>query len=211
VPNEVTFRCGDVIFGQGDPPNRLYLTTAGKVRLGRHDDTGRTCLYTVVGPGEVFGEVAMFDASPHSEMAVAMTDVRALAWNRSQLDELFATDPTAAEHLLRVLARRIRRASDDITDLMSATVAGRVAKHLLRLAQQFGEQHDGAVRVALDLNQEQLAQLTGTSRECVNRALSEFSDSGWIRLEQNTVVIMERQPLVHCVHGARRIGTGRAH
>ena len=211
MPSELTFRSGDVIFAQADPPDCLYLTTSGKVRLGRHDDTGRTCLYTVVGPGEVFGEVAMFDTSPRTEMAVAMTDVRVLAWDRAGLDELFATDPTAAEHLLRVLARRIRRASDDITDLMSATVSSRVAKQLLRLAQQFGVQHDGAVRVALDLNQEQLAQLTGTSRECVNRALSEFCDSGWIRVEPNAVLIVDRQPLVRCVDAGRRIGSGRAH
>lgn len=203
---KVVFASGDVIFTEGDPPDRVYLITAGKVRLGRVSHTGRECLYTVFGGSDVIGEVAVLDGTPQPATAVAMTDVRALAWNRAQLSELVTTHPSAAEHLMRVLARRIRRTSDDITDLMSATVSARVAKHLLRLAQQFGQQDHGVIRLTMDLNQEQFAHLAGTSRECVNRSLAEFCERGWIRLCDNAIEIVDSQPLAQRMDGARRLG-----
>ncbi|BBY27996.1 Crp/Fnr family transcriptional regulator [Mycolicibacterium sediminis] len=203
---KVAFDEGDVIFAEGDPPECVYLITEGKVRLGRVSPAGKKCLYTVLGPSDVLGEVAVLDGTGQPATAVAMTDVRAVAWDRSQLTDLAAAHPSAADHLMRVLARRIRRSSDDITDLMSATVSARVAKHLLRLAQQFGRQDGGVIRLTLDLNQEQFAQLAGTSRECVNRALADFCEHGWIRLRDNVVEIVDSQPLAQRMDGERRLG-----
>jgi DNA-binding transcriptional regulator YhcF (GntR family) len=98
--------------------------------------------------------------------------------------------------MMRILARRLRRTDHDLSDLVFADVGGRVAKQLLRLAQQFGVQDGEVMRVAHDLTQEELAQLVGSTRETVNKALGDFSARGWIKLDgRKSVVIADSQRL----------------
>ena len=97
--------------------------------------------------------------------------------------------------MLRVLARRLRRTDEFRSELTLTDVPGRLAKELLNLAQRFGVQEDGATRVSHDLTQAELAQLVGSSRETVNKALSDFSRRGWIRLEGKCMVIEESDRL----------------
>ena len=103
--------------------------------------------------------------------------------------------PEIAEQLLRVLARRLRRTNNNLADLIFTDVPGRVAKQLLQLAQRFGTQEGGAMRVTHDLTQEEIAQLVGASRETVNKALADFAHRGWIRLEGKSVLISDSERL----------------
>ena len=105
------------------------------------------------------------------------------------------TIPEIAEQLLRVLARRLRRTNDNLGDLIFTDVPGRVAKQLLQLVQRFGAQEGNALRVTHDLTQEEIAQLVGASRETVNKALADFSQRGWIRVEGKSVMILEPERL----------------
>jgi CRP-like cAMP-binding protein len=106
-----------------------------------------------------------------------------------------ANRPQIAEQLLRVLARRLRRTNNHLADLIFTDVPGRVAKQLLQLAQRFGSVEGGHLRVTHDLTQEELAQLVGASRETVNKALADFAQRGWLRLEGKSVVILDRERL----------------
>ena len=99
--------------------------------------------------------------------------------------------------MLRVLARRLRRTDDIMSDLIFTDVPGRVAKQLMRLAQRFGVQEDGAMRVTHDLTQVEIAQLVGASREAVNKVLTDFSRRGWIRLEGKSLLITDSARLAH--------------
>ena len=109
----------------------------------------------------------------------------------SSLSPWVGERPEVAMQLLRVLARRLRRTNDAVADLIFTDVPGRVAKALLGLAQRFGSEVPGGLRVTHDLTQEELAQLVGASRETVNKALSDFASRGWVRLEQRAVVILD--------------------
>ena len=97
--------------------------------------------------------------------------------------------------MLRVLARRLRRTDNNLTDLIFTDVPRRLAKQLLQLVQRFGTQEGGALRVTHDLTQEEIAQLVGASRETVNKALADFADRGWIRLEGKSVLISDSERL----------------
>ena len=99
------------------------------------------------------------------------------------------------DQLLRVVARRLRRTNTMLADLIFVDVPGRVAKQLLQLAQRFGSVDGGQLRVTHDLTQEELAQLVGASRETVNKALADFAQRGWLRLEGKSVVILDRERL----------------
>jgi CRP/FNR family transcriptional regulator, cyclic AMP receptor protein len=94
-----------------------------------------------------------------------------------------------------VLARRLRRTNNDLADLILTDVPGRVAKQLLALGQRFGTEQDGGLRVTHDLTQVEIAQLVGASRETVNKALADFAQRGWIRLESKSVLICDSERL----------------
>lgn len=200
---QVRWRAGQVIFAEGDPGTCLYLITEGRVRVGRHR-TDRDCLFTVLGPGEIFGEESVFDPRPRTSRAIATTDVVTLSLERDAVLALVTTQPDLAQRFLRIMARRIRSTSSNITDTVYASVAARVAKHLLGLAQRFGVQEHAVMRVPMDLTQEQFAHLVGTSRESVNKALCDFAARGWIVVERDSIVIRESEPLAVRMRGARR-------
>jgi CRP-like cAMP-binding protein len=103
--------------------------------------------------------------------------------------------PGIAEQLLQMVARRVRRTDNDRVDLVCTDAPGRIAKRLMQLAQRFGTPEAGALRVAPDLTQAEMAELAGTSRETVNKSLSDFVDRGWIKIDSKGVLIHDPQRL----------------
>ena len=189
------FSRGATLFSEGEPGDRLYIVSSGKVKIGRKSPDGRENLLMVAGPSDMFGELSIFDPGPRTSSATTITEVRAVSMDREALRAWIADRPEIAEQLLRVLARRLRRTNNNLADLIFTDVPGRVAKQLLQLAQRFGTQEGGALRVTHDLTQEEIAQLVGASRETVNKALADFAHRGWIRLEGKSVLISDSERL----------------
>jgi len=182
---------GEVLFHEGDSGDRVYVVIEGKVKLGRHASDGRENLLAILGPGQMFGELSLFDPGPRSATVTAVTDSVLLGLSQERLLSWLDGRPVVAHGLLAQLAGRLRRANDIVADLVFSDVPGRVAKSLLELSRRFGAPAEGGIRVAHDLTQEELAQLVGASRETVNKALADFSSRGWIRLEQRSVVLLD--------------------
>ena len=191
----VRYPRGATIFDEGEPGDRLFIITSGKVKLARHASDGRENLLTVMGPSDMFGELSIFDPGPRTSSAVCVTEVHAATMSSNQLRNWVGDHPQIAQQLLRVLARRLRRTNSSLADLIFTDVPGRVAKTLLQLANRFGTQEGGALRVNHDLTQEEIAQLVGASRETVNKALATFAQRGWIRLEGKSVLIIDTEHL----------------
>ena len=191
----VTFPRGTTIFDEGEPGDRLYIIVDGKVKLARHAPDGRENLLSVMGPSDMFGELSIFDPGPRTSSAVCVTEITAATMNSTMLKQWIDTHPEISQQLLRVLARRLRRTNASLADLIFTDVPGRVAKTLLQLANRFGMQEGGALRVNHDLTQEEIAQLVGASRETVNKALATFAHRGWIRLEGKSVLIVDTEHL----------------
>lgn len=196
----VAFRRGEVAFVEGEPGDTLYIITAGKVKIGRKSADGRDSLITLMGPSDMFGELAIFDPGPRTSTVTALTEVKAVTMSRSVLRSWIADRPEIAEQLLRVLARRLRRTNDNLSDLIFTDVPGRVAKQLLYLAQRFGSRDGTALRVDHELTQEEIAQLVGSSRETVNKALSDFAQRGWIRVQGRSILIDNPERLAKRAH-----------
>ncbi|ALI24354.1 cAMP-binding protein [Mycolicibacterium fortuitum] len=196
----VTFRRTEVVFSEGEPGDTLYIITAGKVKIGRKSVDGRDSLITLMGPSDMFGELAIFDPGPRTSTVTALTEVKAVMMSRSVLRSWIADRPEIAEQLLRVLARRLRRTNDNLSDLIFTDVPGRVAKQLLYLAQRFGSRDGTALRVDHELTQEEIAQLVGSSRETVNKALSDFAQRGWIRVQGRSILIDNAERLAKRTH-----------
>ena len=182
---------GEVLFHEGDAEDRLYVVITGKIKLGRSGSAGRENLLAILGPGQMFGELSLFDPGPRSSTATAVTACEIRTLEHDELMEWLTGRPEVARGLLGQLAARLRRANDVVADLVFSDVPGRVAKQLLELAKRFGDKRDDGIHVHHDLTQEELAQLVGASRETVNKALADFASRGWLRLEQRSVVILD--------------------
>jgi len=179
------------LFEEGASGNQLYVVLDGKIKLTRAAADGRENLLSVVGPGEMFGELSLFDPRPRTASAIAVTDSRLGALAHDDLRNWLTGRPDVALHLLQALAQRLRRANDVNADLVFTDVPGRVAKALLDLADRFGAVRDEGLQVNHDLTQEELAQLVGASRETVNKALADFAARGWLQLSAKSVLLIE--------------------
>jgi CRP/FNR family cyclic AMP-dependent transcriptional regulator len=188
---EVDLSRGASVFREGDQGDQLYFIVSGKVKLGRTSPDGRESLVAILGPGELFGEMALFDPAPRSTTATAVSETRLAGLKNEALNNLLRSRPEVSMQLLQALARRLRRTNDNLSDLVFSDVPGRVAKAILDLADRFGRPATDGILVAHELTQEELAQLVGASRETVNKALAEFVQRGWLRLEARAVVILD--------------------
>lgn len=188
---------GRTLFSEGDEGDRLYVVIDGKMKLTQTASGGRENLLAVVGPGEMFGELSLFDPRPRTANAVAVTDARLAGLGHDDMQGWLKDRPEVAAHLLRALARRLRRTNDVLADLVFTDVPGRVAKTLLDLAERFGQQRADGIHVHHDLTQEELAQLVGASRETVNKALADFSSRGWLHLDARAVTLLRGDRLKH--------------
>jgi CRP/FNR family transcriptional regulator len=182
---------GERLFEEGDEGDSLYVVLDGKIKLTRASVDGRENLISVIGPGEMFGELSLFDPRPRTMSASAVTDVRMAALAHEFLRTWLNGRPDVGMHLLAALARRLRRTNDVMSDLVFTDVPGRVAKALLDLAARFGTQQEDGLQVNHDLTQEELAQLVGASRETVNKALADFVARGWIQLHPKSVLLID--------------------
>jgi CRP/FNR family transcriptional regulator, cyclic AMP receptor protein len=192
---EVRVARGQTLFGEGDPGDRLYVITGGKIKLGRTSPDGRENLLAILGPSDMFGELSLFDPGPRTATATAVTDSSLIGLGHDDLKPWLTGRPEVAAQLLAALARRLRRTNEAMADLVFSDVPGRVAKQLLDLARRFGVQTEDGLRVTHDLTQEELAQLVGASRETVNKALADFASRGFLRLEARAVVILDLERL----------------
>lgn len=193
--SEVHLERGEVLFHEGDEGDRVYVVISGKIKLGRTAPDGRENLLALLGPGQMFGELSLFDPGPRSATVTAVTETTLLGLGHTDLLPWLTGRPEVARGLLLQLASRLRRSNDTLADLVFSDVPGRVAKALLDLSTRFGVPSEEGVRVVHDLTQEELAQLVGASRETVNKALADFVARGWLRLEQRSVVILDVERL----------------
>lgn len=186
---------GGILFKEGDEGEHVYVIVDGKLKLGTSSGDGRENLLSILGPGEMFGELSLFDPGPRTSTATAVTDAKLLSLSHEKLIPWLRGNPEVSLHLLARLAQRLRRTNEAVGDLVFSDVPGRVAKALMDLGARFGKQSDEGLFVHHDLTQEELAQLVGASRETVNKALADFAGRGWLKLDGRAVLITDVERL----------------
>ena len=194
--NLVKLRKGQSLFKEGDDGDHLFVVSSGKVKLGTKSIDGRENLLMILGPGDMFGELSLFDSGPRTATATAVTDSKLLALGQDKVIPWVKEHPEVSLQLLARLASRLRRTNEVVGDLVFSDVPGRVAKALIDLGVKFGEKRSEGLFVNHDLTQEELAQLVGASRETVNKALADFAQRGWLRLEARSVMILDYERLL---------------
>lgn len=182
------FRRGDTIFHEGDPAESLHLVDVGHVAVRTTTPSGDVATLRLIGPGDHFGDLALVDASRRSAAIVAIDRVETLELRYDDLEVFRADHPSFERVLLAMMARNVRRLSANLQETMYLPVPARVARRLDELAEMFD---DGVV----PLTQDDLAGLSGTTRQTVNQVLVDLRDRGAIELGRGRVTIVDRTEL----------------
>ncbi|MFV9505855.1 MAG: Crp/Fnr family transcriptional regulator [Oscillochloridaceae bacterium umkhey_bin13] len=183
------FRPGQQILSEGEEPPGLFLVQRGRVRLSRTAPDGREQVLAMIGPGEHFDPVAIFDGGPSPATARAMSSVECLLLSRADMLALIRRHPDLALAALSAMAGELRELVSLVEDLAFRSVRARMARQLLV------EAGSGTA----ELTQQELAERTGTVREIAGRALRRLAEEGLIRLERGRVIVLDPAGLARVV------------
>ena len=186
---------GARVFHEGDESDACYVIRNGEVRVTREHSDGRAIALATLGPGEIVGELAMLDGEVRSASVEALTDVELLAIAARDMRALLERNPEITAKLVVALTRRVRETNERVARQSFQTVPSRVAGVLSQLASEAGSDGAGRDGVTIRMNQADLAQLAGTSRESVSRFLAVLERAGVVRVGRGRVTVLETQRL----------------
>jgi CRP/FNR family transcriptional regulator, cyclic AMP receptor protein len=184
-----SFPGGTRVFHEGDPGDSCYIVRTGSCRVTREHSDGRAITLANLVPGEIFGELAMFDGQARSASVEALEDCELLALPANDVKSLIRDHSELGVKLVVALTRRLREANNRISNQSFRTVPGRVAGVLAGLLAR--EPPNEAREVTIRMTQADLAQLAGTSRESVSRFLANLERAGVVRCGRGRVTILE--------------------
>jgi CRP/FNR family transcriptional regulator len=197
-----SFPAGTRVFHEGDHSDACYIVREGSFRVTREHSDGRAITLATLGVGDIFGELAMLDGEVRSASVEALTDGELLALPAGEVRALLARHPDITVKLIAALVRRLRTANERISRQSFQTVPSRVAGVLLQLAAEESPRSSeeaqaagGEAGVTIRMNQADLAQLAGTSRESVSRFLADLERSGIVRPGRGRVTVLEPEKL----------------
>jgi CRP-like cAMP-binding protein len=173
----------ETLFRKGDPGDGLYAIRRGLIRIGTADELGQQMTMNVLGGGDVFGEITLIDGQSRTADAVAMEDTELFFLPRRDFLGLLDREPPIALQLIGLLCARLRDVIGRLEETTFLPSAIRLARRILVLATDYGTE----VRVS----QEELASLTGVTRETVNRHLQAWKRRGVISLARGRLVIQK--------------------
>jgi CRP/FNR family transcriptional regulator, cyclic AMP receptor protein len=186
---------GVQIFAKGDPGNSMMAVLKGRVTISAPSPDGRQVVLTVMRDGEVFGEIALLDGKERTADATATADCELLVVPRRSVLSLLEQRPDLSVGLLIVLCERLRRTNEQVEDLAFLDLEARIAKTLVRLAEENGASRSPTRSVGVKISQRALGELVGGSRESVNKHLQDWKRSGIIAIEKGAIVIRDPEAL----------------
>ena len=181
----------EVLFHEGDPADTMHILDRGHVAVRTSTPLGDVALLRVLGPGAAFGEMALIDASPRMASIIALGPCETLALHRDAFDGLRSTHPDIDRVLLAAMVGEVRRLSTLALELMYVPVDKRLCRRLVDLAAIYSPGDP----VTVPLTQEDLAQLTGTTRQTSNRVLRAAEASGLLRVGRGRIELLDIEGL----------------
>jgi len=193
--SEREIHAGETLFQRGDPGASMMVVMKGEVRVELPDTSGANLVLHVLRTGDAFGELALFDGKPRSADAVAGTNGRLLVLERNAVLALMRKEPGFAIGVVAVLCERLRRTNAKLEAMRFRDAGQRICQVLLQQEEETGRRN-------IDITQAALAEIVGTTRETINRRLTEIEISGAIAREPGRITILDRGMLRDRLKGA---------
>ncbi len=191
------FDPNETIFQKGDSGICLYAILGGRVGINTISEDGKEIFLNILGPGAVFGEIALLDGKDRTAGAVAMEAARLLRVDRADFMPFLEKRPKLCIRLMSVLCERIRWTSDIIEDTVFLDIPRRLAKRLLVLGRGYGKPVEGGTKVDIRLSQEDLAHMLGATRESINKGLRLLERTGAIAVHGRHIIIKNERMLTN--------------
>jgi CRP/FNR family transcriptional regulator len=206
VAVEETHRARGYIFMEGDQSRWFYLVKSGHVKIMRHSRTGKDVVLELLGPGEVFGGVAVIEQRPYPAAAQATEPAVVLKIPADPMIALAERHPAFIKEMALMIGRRLRAAHDSVKSLAVDPVEARLAAALLRLAEREGARGKAGVTLPFHLTRQSLADMTGTTVETAIRVLSRWLRDGLLVDDDGRLVLADRVGLSALAKGEAEPG-----
>ncbi len=187
-----TLKRGATLFSKGDQGISLYAVISGSVKISISSPDGRNAILNIIGPGEIFGEIALLDGGARSTDATANTNCELFTIDKREFIPFVRSQPTLAMKFIELLCTRLRRTSDQVEQVILQNLPGRLASALLRLTEKQKLEPQGRT---IAITQQEISEMVGMTRESINKQLRAWAARDWVRLEHGAIVVLKADPL----------------
>jgi CRP-like cAMP-binding protein len=191
----LTYPARDEIFAQGDPGRTVMVVVEGYVKLSVTMLSGREVVLDLAEPSSVIGEIAVLNDWPRAATATALSDCTMLAIDGRSFTRTLTGAPEAMLAIIRLLSRRLRKTTAQVTETLELPAPVRLAKALIELAALHSHPTPQGPQIGLTLSQRELGAMTGLIRESINRHLGTWRDAGWIAMTEGTITLSNLRAL----------------
>jgi CRP/FNR family cyclic AMP-dependent transcriptional regulator len=178
------FPTGTNVLTIEQPGEAVYIILHGTVKI-HVEQGGRDVILSILGSGDLLGEMSLIDSVGRSASAVTLEDSLMLWMDKITFEYMLDNFPTVSRNLVRILTARVRLSDQLIHALATLDVYGRVARQLLGFAEKYGREKDGALQIRIALTQGDIADLVGASRKRVNQVIVSFKEQGLICMRES--------------------------
>ena len=187
-----TLKRGATIASKGDPGTSLFAVISGTVKISVSSPDGRNAILNLIGPGEIFGEVAVLDGQSRSADVTANTNCELFIIDRRDFIPFVRSQPALAMKFIELLCTRLRWTSDQVEQVILQDLPGRLASALLRLTERHKAAQGGRT---IAITQQEISEMVGMTRESINKQLRAWAARDWVRLEHGAIVVLKPEPL----------------
>ncbi len=180
------------VFAKGDPGDRLFVVVSGKVRISTTGPDMQQLTLNILGPGTLFGEVALLDHGARTADADTIGASELLSLRRADIEQVLLRHPDVSMRMLATLCDRVRWISARYEDSVFLELPARLAKRLLILDDMFGTERDGKRVINLKMSQRDLSNAMHVTRESINRTLRRWQDDGLLTFEDGVITVLDR-------------------
>jgi CRP/FNR family transcriptional regulator, cyclic AMP receptor protein len=188
------YTTGEVVFSEGSDSEFAVVVLEGRLKVSSTSEDGHDTVLAFRGPGDLIGELSLFDGAPRSATVSAVEPAELLLITADRFMELLRAHPEIGPILLRILTSKLRDADRQRLEYGAYDTTARVARRLVELADEHGvpgPSATGGVRITLPLSQSELAGWTGSSREAVARALASLRRGGVITTHRRSIIVVD--------------------
>lgn len=194
---EQTFKEDKYLFFQGDPADVFYVLLEGHIKLSQLTPEGNQVILHYLNPGEAFGIIAVLRKIDFPVTAQVVEDCRVLAWDHQTMKQLMLRHPQMTLNAIQILSKHILQFQNRIRELATERVERRIARALLRLAQQSGRKAEEGITIDLGLTRQDIAEMAGTTMYTVSRTLSKWQSEDLLDWRGEMIVIKSPHELVN--------------
>jgi CRP/FNR family cyclic AMP-dependent transcriptional regulator len=183
-----TLKRGTTIVSKGDPGNSLIVVISGTIKISVSSPDGRSAILNLIGPGEIFGEVAVLDGKARTADATANSNCEIYVIDRRDFIPFVRSQPALAMKFIELLCTRLRWTSDQVEEVILQNLPGRLASALLRLTEKHKLAPAGRT---IAITQQEISEMVGMTRESINKQLRAWAGRNWVRLEHGAIVVLD--------------------